>query len=493
MPERAPLCHEPRMTDTTEIGDRDATGQAEAVRRGDVSPRELVDEAIRRIERLNPQLNAVIHEHFARAREEAAGTLPDGPFRGVPFLLKDLASGNRAGDPIHWGTRFLRDAGHRAPSSSYLVEKFLRAGFVVVGRTNVPELGAWTSTEPEAYGPTRNPWNPEHSSGGSSGGAAAAVASRMVAAAHASDGGGSIRIPASECGLVGLKPSRGRVSMGPDVGELWAGLAFELAVTRSMRDAAGILDAVAGPMPGDPYGAAPPLRPYVQEIGAPCRGLRIGLLPTSRLVPVHADCTVAVEETGRRLERLGHHVESAHPEALDDPSVSPATITVIATAQARAIDAFETMLGRALGATDMDCDNWAITIEGRKMTGSQYLAALETLHAWSRRMARFWSEGFDLLVTPTMPLPPPRLGEQVPDPSAPLSAWARAGMLCTFTIPFNVTGQPAMSLPLHWSADGLPIGVQLVAAFGREDVLVRVGSQLEKEVRWGERRPVVCA
>jgi len=480
------------MIDTTEIGDRDATGQAEAVRRGDVSPRELVDEAIRRIERLNPTLNAVIHEHFERARAEAAGTLPDGPFRGVPFLLKDLASGNRKGDPIHWGTRFLRDAGYRAPSSSYLVEKFLRAGLVVVGRTNVPELGAWTSTEPEAYGPTRNPWNPEYSSGGSSGGAAAAVASRMVAAAHASDGGGSIRIPASECGLVGLKPSRGRVSMGPDVGELWAGLAFELAVTRSMRDTAGLLDAVAGPMPGDPYVAELPLRPYVQELGAPCRGLRVGLLPTSAFVPIDADCTAAVEETGRLLERLGHHVEIAHPEALDDPTMSPAGITVIATAQARAIDAFETTLGRALGPADMDSDNWAITLEGRKVTGSQYLAALETLHGWSRRMARFWSDGFDLLVTPTMPLPPPRLGEQVPDPAAPLAAWARAGVLCVLTLPFNVTGQPAMSLPLHWSADGLPIGVQLVAAFGREDVLIRTGSQLEKEVRWNERRPGVC-
>ncbi len=482
------------MDRTTEIADRDAIGQAEAVRRGDVSARELVDEAIRRIERLNPQLNAVIHEHFARARRQADGPLPDGPFRGVPFLLKDLASGHVKGDPIHWGTRFLRDAGYRATSTSYLVEKFLQAGLVLVGRTNVPELGAWTTTEPEAYGPSRNPWDPTRSTGGSSGGSAAAVAARMVPAAHASDGGGSIRIPASECGLVGLKPSRGRVSMGPEVGEMWAGLAFEHVVTRSMRDSAALLDVVAGAMPGDPYVASPPERPFREEVGAPCRGLRVGLLPTSPAMTIQPDCRAAVESTGRRLESLGHVVEVAHPAALDDPTMSAAAIAVIATCQARAIADFEAKLGRPLGPADMDSDNWAITLEGRKVTGAQYLAAIEALHAWSRRMAAFWSaDGFDLLVTPTIPEPPPPLGQQVPDPQAPLAAWSRAGEMVTFTVPFNVTGQPAMSVPVHWNDAGLPIGVQLVSAFGREDVLIRVGAQLEEQVRWSERRPAVCA
>ncbi len=481
------------MDRTTEIGDRDATGQAEAVRRGDVSPLELVNEAIRRIERLNPQLNAVIHEHFERARGQAAASLPDGPFRGVPFLLKDLAGGGLKGDPIHWGTRFLRDAGYRAPSTSYLVQKFLEAGLIVVGRTNVPELGAWTTTEPEAYGVTRNPWNPAHSSGGSSGGSASAVAARMVAAAHASDGGGSIRIPASECGLVGLKPSRGRVSMGPAGGEMWAGLAFEGTVTRTIRDTAALLDAVQGPMPGDPYVAELPRRPFLDEIGAPCRGLRIGLLPAISGVAVHADCRAAVEAAGDLLAAAGHHVEIAHPKALEDAAVGQAAIRVIATSQARMIDQFGEAIGRTLGPADMDCDNWAITEVGREVSGSQYLAALEELHRWNRRMARFWSDGFDLLVTPTLPEPPPPLGEQTPDPANPLAAWRRAGELVAFTIPFNVTGQPAMSLPLHWNAAGLPIGVQLVAAFGREDVLIRVGAQLEGEVRWHERRPAVCA
>jgi amidase len=481
------------MDRTNEIGDRDATGQAEAVRRGDVSPRELVDDAIGRIERLNPRLNAVIHEHFERARREAAGPLPDGPFRGVPFLLKDLAGGTRAGDPIHWGTRFLRDARYVAPSTSHLVEKFLRAGLVIVGRTNVPELGAWTTTEPDAYGPTRNPWNLEHSSGGSSGGAASAVAARMVAAAHASDGGGSIRIPASECGLVGLKPSRGRVSMGPAVGEMWAGLAFELAVTRSMRDTAGLLDAIEGPMPGDPYVAERPLRPYVQEVGAPCAGLRIGIVPSFPTVPIHADCTEAVERAGRLLADLGHHVEIAHPPALEDATVSDAAVRVIAVSQARDFERFGSTLGRAIAPADVDSDNWAIAEMGRQFSATQYLESLEALHAWNRRMAAFWTDGFDLLVTPTIPMPPPRLGEQTPDPASPLAAWAKAATMVAFTVPFNVTGQPAMSLPLHSNADGLPIGVQFVSAFGREDVLIRVGAQLEAEVRWAERRPPVCA
>jgi amidase len=281
--------------------------------------------------------------------------------------------------------------------------------------------------------------------------------------------------------------------MGPAVGEMWAGMAFELAVTRSIRDTAALLDVAAGAMPGDPYGAALPQRPYLHEAHAPCERLRIGLMPTIPVMAVHADCTTAVENAGRLLERLGHDVEIGHPDALEDPALSQAGICVIATSQARGIEQFEHALGRTLGPADMDADNWAITLEGRKVSGTQYLAAVETLHAWNRRMAAFWSSGFDLLVTPTLPVPPPLLGEQTPDPANPLAAWSKAGAMVTFTVPFNVTGQPAMSLPLHWNAAGLPVGVQLVAAFGREDVLIRVGAQLEAEVRWDERRPPICA
>src|SRR5262245_16735293 len=261
-----------------DLASLDATAQAALVRRGEVTPLDLVDGAIARIEALNPRLNAVIHPRFEKARAEAKQKdLPDGPFRGVPFLLKDFLA-LLAGEPIHLGARPLRDARFTAPHDSYLTEKFRAAGFVILGRTNTPELGVLPTTEPDAYGATRNPWNPNHSTGGSSGGSAAAVASRMVAAAHANDGGGSIRIPASECGLVGLKPSRGRTSFGPDLGDSIHGLVCEGVVTRSVRDTAAILDVIAGYMPGDPYTAPPPARPFREEVGAAVGRLRIGVL-----------------------------------------------------------------------------------------------------------------------------------------------------------------------------------------------------------------------
>jgi amidase len=467
----------------------DAVGQAELVRKRKISARELVDLAIARIERCNRAVNAVIHDHFERARREAAGTLPDGPFRGVPFLLKDLALGNRAGDPIHWGTRFLREAGWRAPRSSYLVEKFREAGLVVVGRTNVPELGAWTTTEPIAYGPTRNPWNLERSSGGSSGGAAAAVACRMVPMAHASDGGGSIRNPASQCGLFGLKPSRGRISMGPDHGESWAGMTFEFAVTRSVRDAAWLLDAVSGNMPGDPYVAERPARPFATEPHADPGVLRIGVLRALPDLVVHAECQAAVDGAARMLAELGHRVEDSHPDALGETTLLEPVVHIISSSQARDVATFEQALGRAIGADDMDADNWIVTEMGRKVSAVQYLEAVNAIHRFSRRVAAWWARGFDLLLTPTIPEPPPPLGELVPKPGHPLEGFLRSGALTPFLIPFNITGQPAASLPLHWSRDGLPIGVQLVAGFGREDVLLRAAGQLELLRPWTERRP----
>ena len=473
--------------------DLDASGQAELVRRGEISPAELVELSIARIEKTNPRVNAVIHEHFERARREAAGELPDGPFRGVPFVLKDLGLGNAAGDPHHWGTRFLRDAGYRAPTTSLLVERFRQAGLVIVGRTNVPELGAWTTTEPVAYGPTRNPWNLERSSGGSSGGAAAAVAARMVPMAHASDGGGSIRNPASQCGLVGLKPSRGRISMGPDQGEVWAGLSFEFAITRSVRDAARLLDAVSGNAPGDPYVAQRPARPYGLEAEADPGFLRIGVLASTPGGAVHPECAAAVQAAGRVLQGLGHTVEDAHPAALDDADLMQPIVRVIASSQAQVVGGFERALGRPIGPDDMDSDNWAVTEMGRTVTAADYLDAVDALNRFSRRTTAWWEEGFDLLMTPTIPEPPPPLGELVPDPAQPLRGFLRSGELTPFLIPFNITGQPAISLPLHWSADGLPIGVQLVAGFGREDVLIRAAAQLEFELPWDGRRPPLLA
>jgi amidase len=477
-----------------ELADLDATAQARLVQRGDLTPIELVDAAIARIERLNPRLNAVIYEHFERARREARGALPDGPFRGVPFLLKDLAGGAAAGDPYTWGTRFLRDADYRHPTSSYIVEKFRRAGLVVVGRSNVPELGAWATTESDAYGPCRNPWNPEYASGGSSGGAAAAVASGMVPVAHASDGGGSIRNPASQCGIIGLKPTRGRISLGPDIAEGWAGMAFEFVVTRSVRDTAALLDAVEGAMPGDPYDAARPLRPYAQEVGAAPGRLRIGLLSNRLGTEVHSDCVAALEAAGRRLAALGHEVDESYPPPLVDRNdFLPNGITIVSASQAHLIEVFGRMLGRRLGPDDMDQDNWAITELGQSVSTVAYLDALQAMNGFRRRVAAWWADGHDLLVTPTLTGPPPRLGEHRPVPGQPLVAWTRTAELLRFTIPFNVTGQPAISLPLHWSDEGLPIGVQLVAAFGREDLLLRVAAQLEADGAWRGRRPPIRA
>jgi len=476
----------------SEYASHDATGLAELVAKREVGAEELVETAIRLIEELDPQLNAVIHACYERAREQVRGTLPEGRFRGVPFLLKDLACGNRAGDPIHWGTRFLRDANHRAQTTSYLVEKFERAGLVVVGRTNVPELGAWATTESAAYGPCRSPWNTEHASGGSSGGAAAAVAAGLVPVAHASDGGGSIRNPASQCGLVGLKPTRGRISLGPDVGDEWAGMTFEFALSRSVRDTAALLDCVQGPMPGDPYSVAPPARPYAEEVDAEPGALRVGVLEGGE-VPIHADCAAATAGAGRLLESLGHHVEASHPPDIGGSALLEHTIAIIAASQARGVEAFGEILGRELGPDDMDCDNWAVTEMGQGVSATRYLAAVQAHHRFQRRVAAWWEDGFDLLVTPTITAPPPRIGEMVPDPAKPFDAFMRSGSLLPFTIPFNVTGQPAISLPLHWNDAGLPIGVQLVAAFGREDLLLRVAAQLEREVTWGRRRPPVFA
>ncbi len=472
----------------------DATAQAELVRRREASPRELVDAAIARIEKVNPKLNAVIMPLFEKARAQAAAALPDGPFRGVPFLLKDLIC-HSAGDPYHAGMRLLRELRWVEPDDTYLAARFRAAGFVLCGRTNVPELGPVPTTEPIAYGPTRNPWDPTRSPGGSSGGSAAAVAAGMVPAAHANDGGGSIRIPASECGLVGLKPSRGRVSFGPDAGEGWAGMSIEHAVTRSVRDSAAILDAIAGYVVGDPYTAPAPVRPFREEVSAPPGALRIGLLVAAPggQVRVHPDCVAAARDAARLLESLGHRIEDSHPAALDDEDSAMAPVTVIAAWTARDLAHWSARTGREIGPRDVEPMIWGIAEMGRGVSAVEYIQAVEKLHAYGRRVTRWWSDGFDVLLTPTLPEPPPRLGEFDATPAEPLRGFARGGAFVVFTLPFNVTGQPAISLPLHWSAEGLPIGVQLVGAYGREDVLIRLAAQLEAARPWKDRRPPIRA
>ena len=478
-----------------EIATLDATAQAELVRRGELTAAELVDAAIARIERINPRLNAVIISTFERARTQAcapagAADLPDGPFRGVPFLLKDMGA-HFAGEPLHAGMLLLRELGWVEKGDTFLAAKFRAAGLVSLGKTNTPELALLPTTEPESYGPSRNPWDATRSTGGSSGGAAAAVAAGMVPVAHATDGGGSIRIPASHCGLVGLKPSRGRTSLGPDVGERWGGLSVEHVVTRSVRDTAAILDAVAGEMPGDPYAAPAPRRPFVAEVGAAVGRLRIGLmLRAPGGMPVHPDCMAAAESAARLLETLGHDIELSHPEVLGDSELLRAVVTIIACATARALDAWGEKTGRTIAADDVERLTWAVAELGR-LPASAYLRALEYTYVKARRIARWWVDGFDLLLSPTAAEPPPLLGEFAPTAHDPLAGFVRAAPFGTFTATFNATGQPAVSLPLHWSADGLPIGVQLVGAYGREDLLIRVAAQLEAARPWAHRRPPV--
>jgi len=472
----------------------DATAQAELVARGEMTPLELVDAAIDRIEQLNPKLNAVVSPQFERARDQAAAPgLPRGPFRGVPFLLKDLGA-HLAGDPVYLGMDFLKRLDWREPGETHFARRLHEAGLVSLGRTNSPELGLATTTEPRSFGATHNPWKRGTSPGGSSGGSAAAVAAGLVPAAHASDGGGSIRIPAAHCGLVGLKPTRGRCSFGPDLGERWNGFSVEGFVTRSVRDAAALLDVVAGPFPGDPYAAAPPRRPYSEEVGAEIGRLRIGWTrKPPRDVAIHADCVAAVTGAARLLESLGHQVEEASPPALEDPVSVHGFLTLIASSIARALAAWAEKIGRPIEAPDVEPLTWAMAENGRSISAPRYIAAVDSNHSWSRQMLGWWEGGFDLLLSPTCAAPPPPLGHFAGSPENPLAGIAKAVPFSIFTSPFNVTGQPALSLPLHWNGEGLPIGVQLVAATGREDLLVRVAAQLEQALPWRDRIPPLHA
>ena len=480
-----------------EILDRDGLAQAAIVKSREVAPIELVDAAIARIERINPKINAVIIPLFDKARALAKSSrIPEGPFRGVPFLLKDLVCAS-AGDPIHEGMRIMRDLGRVAPQDTYLAAKFKTAGFINLGKTNTPELGLNATTEPEVYGPTRNPWNPAHSTGGSSGGSAAAVAAGLVPVAHANDGGGSIRIPASECGLVGLKPSRGRISLGPEVGEAWHGFAIEGVLTRSVRDTAAALDAICGNMPGDPYSSPPQSRPFAQEIGAAPGKLKIGFMnrePTGG-APLHPDCRTAVEDVAKLLGSLGHHIEESHPGALDEAAVLNHHFTdIIACHSVLTLQRESELVGRQINKEDVEPWTWMFVERGIDIPAARYLASIDWVQAWSRRMAGWWTEGgFDLLLTPTIATPPPPLGTLVATPDTLSGAIERLMALIQFTPQFNASGQPAISLPLCWNGSGLPIGIQLVAPLGGEDVLLRVAAQLEQARPWKERRPPIHA
>jgi amidase len=466
-----------------ELARLDASAQAELVARGEVSPAELVDAAIARIEQRNPELGAVITPLYDEARQAAAGELPDGPFRGVPFLMKDIGA-SVAGAPFHAGMRFLKERGFRTPRDSFYTEKIRDAGFVICGKTNTPELGILPTTEPAAYPPARNPHDLARSTGGSSGGSAAAVATGMVPVAHANDGGGSIRIPASCCGLVGLKPSRGRVSLGPDLGAVNGGLVAEHVVARSVRDSARLLDCLAGAMPGDPYAAPPQERPYADEVGRDPGRLRVGfstrfINPQGQVTSAHPDCVAAVADAARLLEDLGCAVEERHIDALEDPNYVPRFLAIWAAGVTADLESWSAIAGTAITADDVEPLTWALGEMGKSVTSASYINAWAWLEHNARKVAA-WFQEFDLYLTPTVATPPPPLGSFDVDPAMALMGIFKAAEFAPFTPPFNATGQPGISLPLSRNGDGLPIGVQLVAAYGREDLLLRVAAALEQ-------------
>jgi amidase len=472
----------------TELAWLDATAQAELVHTGQASPKELVEAAIARIEAVNPQLDAVTWTRYDEARTEAAGDVT-GPFAGVPILFKDLGC-TVAGEPMTQGLGPLR--GFRWPVTSYLAEQFHAAGFVNLGRSNVPEMGTTVTTEAKSFPPARNPWNPEHSTGGSSGGAAAAVASAMVPIAHASDGGGSIRIPASECGLVGLKPTRARVSKGPRGSENWAGGSIDGVLTRTVRDSAAALDTISARLPGEPYYPPPLPGPLADEVGRDPGALRVGFLDRAAgdYYLDDPECRTAVTTTAALLESLGHHVEPSGPAPMFDPAFGRDFVTIIAADTALFFRDVEALLGRPIADDEVEARNARYRVAGNAIDAPTYLAARAGVGVWTRRMAEWWTS-YDVLLTPTLGAPPPPLGWFTAD--GPDKEGPRIGSFSPYTAPFNMTGQPAVSLPLHWSADGLPVGVQLVAAYGREDLLVRLASQLETAAPWADKRPRVHA
>jgi len=472
------------MTDLMRL---DALAQAELVQSGEVSPLELVDAAIAKIEKLNPILNAVVTPMFDTAREVAKSPLPDGPLKGVPFLLKDLLA-EYAGAPMTEGSRFLTD--YVSPHDSELVARYRRAGLVVVGKTNTPEFGLKPTTEPELFGAAHNPWNPDHTPGGSSGGSAAAVAAGMVSAAHANDGGGSIRGPASWCGLVGMKPTRGRNPLGPDYGDFVGGLVAEHVVTRSVRDSAAILDATAGPDAGAPYVTAPPVRPFLDEVGADTGKLKIAF--SSRSIHDHlADpsCITAVENAAKLCESLGHHVTEAKPSA-DGSHLTPLFGTLWSAFGAWSIRDWEARTGRTATPEQFEKHTWIMWENDKRVKGSDLVMAIQGLQRFARRVAPFF-EDYDVWVTPTMNTAPPPLGFFDHDKTDPHRGRQRMEASAFFTSFCNVTGQPAISLPLHQTSDGLPVGVQLIGRFGDESTLYRLAAQLEAAQPWADKLPEV--
>ena len=488
----------------------------ELVRKRQVSRAELLEEAIARAERINPKINAIITPLYDEARREIASTSNHEtarllPFAGLPLLIKDLDAAV-AGAPTSYGSRFF--AGYRPTHDAEIVKRFRRAGAVIFGKTNTPELGILPYTEPERFGPARNPWDLTRTPGGSSGGAAAAVAAGIVPVAHANDGGGSIRIPASCCGLFGLKPTRGRTPVGPDASQIWSGFAIGNVISRSVRDSAAMLDAIAGPELTSPYWAPPQIRPFLEEVGGPPGNLRIALTKRPHLttVPPHADCVAAADDAARLLTNLGHHVEPADLD-IDGDEFARDFFLIVCVEVAALIARAEKTIGRRARLRDFQTSTMLTATIGRQQKALAMTLARERMDAIARKVAAFY-ERFDMVLSPTLGLPPPLIGALHPQgsearlhdavvkyklgfllrlPGVVDQSVRRVFSFIPFTPLENVTGQPAMSVPLSWNAAGLPIGVQLAGRFGDEATLFRVASQLEAARSWSDQRPPALA
>ncbi len=475
------------MSNLEEITFLDATAQADLVRRKQIKPIELVEATIERIELLNPTLNAVITPMFDTARETATRQIPNGPFTGVPFLLKDLCA-EYAGVRFTEGSAFLND--FVPTKDSELVVRFKKAGLIILGKTNTCEFGFLPTTEPHLFGPTRNPWDTSRTPAGSSGGSAVAVSVGIVPMAHGNDGGGSIRMPASCCGIFGLKPTRGRNPLGPIFGDLLSGLVAEHALTRSVRDSAALLDFTSGPDLGDPYVAPPALQPYIEEVGADPGRLRIAFTTKSPTdSAVHIDCVQAVHDAAKLCSDLGHKVKETELILDKTKYIEPLEILWYGAA-AWILKHWERRTGKKPTRDQFEPLTWALMESGNQYSAGDYLLALEGLQKFSREIAQFFVD-YDVWLTPTLAEPPVPLGTFDSTPEEPLKGWIRSGDFMPFTPICNITGQPAMSVPLFWNAEGLPIGVHFIGRFGDEATLFRLAAQLEEVRPWVNRRPPV--
>jgi amidase/6-aminohexanoate-cyclic-dimer hydrolase len=467
----------------------DGLGLAELVRGKEISASELLDAVIARAETTHPKINAIVTRMYDEARAAIAAGLPSGPFTGVPYLLKDLGA-HYTGVPTNGGSAMFD--GFVPDHDAEITARYRRAGLVIFGKTNTPELGLAPSTEPRRFGATRNPWNLDHTAGGSSGGAAAAVAAGVVPMAHATDGGGSIRIPASCCGLVGLKTTRGRNPLGPDAGEGWGGASVGHAVTRTVRDSAALLDATSGADVGDPYWAPPPARPFLDEVGRAPGTLRIALTTTSfNNHPVDPECADAARAIAKQCAALGHTVDEAKPE-FDVTELGMATRIVVASNIRNVLELRARALGRELKESDVERMTWLRVVDAGKFSAVDYARSIAVLHKTGRAVARFMTT-YDVILSPTMCRPPQTLGVMSMSTTDD-AAYLDAILACIgFTSLFNQTGAPAISLPLAWSNAGLPIGIQFAGRFGDEATLLRLAAQFEAAHPWADRRPPVPA